>query len=90
MKHLSNYIERKTCSPICQVMVFLGFGVDVLSVKIRGTKIGYSSGMHSEYVKSWKETCLQRTAKVDSRVYREVRLLVFTSERGNEWRKSAT
>ena len=75
---------------MCQVMVFLGFGIDVLSVKICGTKIGYSSGMRSEYVKSWKETCLRRTAKVDSRVYREVRLLVCASQRGDERRKSAT
>ena len=90
MKHLEKCIERKTRSPMCQVMVILGFGKGVLSVKIRGTKSGYSSGVRSECIKSWKETCFRRTAKIDSRVYREVRLFVSTSQRGDEWEKSAT
>ena len=44
MKCLETCIERKTHSPMCQVMVILGFGKGVLLVKFYGTKREYCSG----------------------------------------------
>ena len=44
MNHLEKCIERKTRSLMCQVIVFLGFGKEVLSVKIHGTKRKFFTG----------------------------------------------